>query len=900
VRQGYIKDAEDKLKNLSSVDLSLYKNQSEAQRVFQPFYQDGDITSDLVKTKSFQNQFQYADNLRRSKKVEDQARYWDMGVQYIQNGLDSLRIAKRGDGSIQKVDGRRYVDYIDPIKYLNEEAEKAKMIITRETSNGQYKLTRTNGDEAVPLFETWAKSVLSGNNQINDMFRVEGTVLFENKLKDYANKGMDVQAAKNELATEYLKSQASNYKTLYDNLSSYKAKIQSDITAKYAIATNEPTQEHYKELESLYLQRNNTDKLLPSYKKMYDAVSDASSKDYHDIFNSILNRGESFFAEHSRDSLIANWAKGRASNSSVQYDVDPGYKLNIELEKAVATMQNARAIAEERITHTVNGITYDRNGRIVTGAGGNGGTSGSGSAGENKLNQLNTPLATGLNVYGRDPVNAYNRFLSTKEQYLHGYMDTGLAFINQMSFTYASDKMPSVSADYLTALKEQMLTGKKILIKNDPLEQEHKKLQETGVIPKEIGFGEGPMRTYAAIKGYYTDIALQQMKNNSASPEVVQMLDQEERFAEKYNTLHKAEEDEISALKKDPELKGFFNGEKFMTKDEHLKSVFKTTDKNEYFSSLITEDDKRNPNYMVALSLAVDRRFNEETDTWNKKVELFKSKFGKLNISKQDEAYIAPSIRLEAGKKEDQTLAKKVAQVVLGGENFSEQSADKAGLQPVNIDQLTDDDGEKKQINNFLKRVRGDIGSALSAVEITKIGSDGNPTVKLQFDRSVLDSYTKGDDHLISNATANALGDHGIEIAVKDQSLLRALGIDMKFTPATLDFIQLNKNKGVVQASQVLKKAGFDYTIQKDYSGQNLLIKMTYPEFVNGSFKPTSFFRTIPVQGADFDNIRDDLFKTAFKIYGGNHEAYKLYNQQHPQITLKDLQDQAAKYNSKN
>jgi hypothetical protein len=862
----------------------------------------------MVKTKGFQSQLQYADGLRKSKRQEDQARYWDMGMQYVVNGLESLRDAKRGDGSIQKVEGRRYVDYVDAVKYLNAEAEKGGLKITRETSNGEYKLTRINGDGAVPLFTTWATSLLSGNNQLNDVFRVEGSVLFENKVKVYVNNGMDPATARSTLATDYLKGQADNYKTLYDNLSSSRDKLQAKIDRKQQEAKETPSMELYNELKEMYQQLDNADEQLPSYQKMMDWIKDPTSKEYADHFNSIVNNGEGFFAGYSRSNLIANWAKGRASNSSVQYDIDPAKKLNLELEKAVSQMQNARLIAEERITHTVDGIRYDRNGRVVNvdgtvdGSSGSGGSSGGGTAADRRLNVLNTPHETGLNVYGRDPVEAYNRFVSTKGEYLHGYMDTGLSFINQMGFKYGSSDSPGVSAEYLSELKEQMLTGKYTNNKSS-LKEEHQRLQKAGLIPENLSFGEGPMRTYAAIKGFYTDMALKQMKNHTASPEIVQMLDQEERFADKYRTLQKAEDVEIAALKKDPQLKDFFvDGDKFMTKEEYLKSKFKTADKDEYISDYMKKNaDKMMPARFAAIEIGIEQeKFDDEEKLWNSKVAMFKEKFGKLNITKQDEAYISPTVRLNAGKESDVTLAKAIAEKALGPQNFTEQKATKSGLAPLNIEQLTQDDGKQEEVLSFLKRVRGDIGSALSGVDVTKIGSQGNASVRLQFSRSVLDSYTKGTEHLISNETANALGNHGIEIEIKDPSLLRSLGIDLKFTPSTLDVIELSKDKGVVRGSQVLKSAGFDYSIQKDYSGQNLLIKMNYPKFVNGNTSPEVYTRTIPIQGADFDAIREDLFRTAFRIYDGNYEAARTYRQQKPQLTAQDFQKLADQHARKN
>jgi hypothetical protein len=71
------------LKRVASLDLSLDQNVTQAQQVFQPFYQDKNLMKDIAWTKNTKGQLNSAEALRTSSEEDNRARYWTTGVDAI-------------------------------------------------------------------------------------------------------------------------------------------------------------------------------------------------------------------------------------------------------------------------------------------------------------------------------------------------------------------------------------------------------------------------------------------------------------------------------------------------------------------------------------------------------------------------------------------------------------------------------------------------------------------------------------------------------------------------------------------------------------------------------------------------------------------------------------------------
>lgn len=907
VRQKYLADAQDKLKNLPSVDLSLQKNQIAAQQVFQPFVSDTDIISDMTKTRQLQGQIQFAENLRSSHKLEDQAQYWDTGVRYLQNGMNALHNAKRGDGSIQQLKDRNYVPYVDPVKYLDEAAKNDGLKIERETSTGQYKLTRINGDEAVPLFKTWALSHLSGNQQINDMFRVQGTTMYEEGVRSLTDRGMDEKTARSTLAENYLGDQLARYKSSMDGFRASADQLKKDALTARTLLADQPSQENLLLYKEKLEQLDQASKSATQYESLYNSLSNKQGKQYQDYYNSIVNNGEGFFAEHSRQNFIDNWAIGRASNSSVKYDLDPGFKLEEEMKKEMEILQFQKAMTDERVSHVVNGVAYDMNGRPLEGVGTQGQSSS--TAAQTKQQDMDNPLYVGLNVYGSKGVSAYNRFVAAKESALNDYVDNGLNFIQGMSHNYGGDNVQTISNRFLQELKQQMTSG---TVSGDPLiKQEYDKLQNAGVIPKGQAFGAHPSETYHSIKNYFSDILTQQVKTGQADPSMMGLATREERIEKQYGNLKHIEDTELAEIKRDPKFKDIIKDGRILDFGQYMNSKgIDLSDKaldRQYDDYVDASNRVTDPITATTPHLESREKYKQSyikevnhkfSDQYNNRINDFKTAFGRTSYAKDENAYIAPTIRFNTDRKGSEDRAQKIAQIAMSDDNFTEQNIDKNGITPVNIDQLVSQGADRKEVAGFLEFAQKNVADMISGVEVSKIGTNGNPMVRLIFDKQALDEYRNKKTGFFSDDTAKALG-KGVEIELKNPRALDSQGLDLDFTPSSLDMLDLTLN-GSARAPEILQKAGFDYTVEPSFDKKNLLVNFRFKRFDKGNLVPATYNRVIPTAGISLSEVENNLYSSAMDIYSGNNRAAIEYFRKNPQISTDQIKALEKQYNFSN
>src|SRR5690606_35067623 len=122
IREQYIHSAQQKLKDISSVDLSRPENIAEAKKVFAPFWEDKDLAADAARTKIMNDAIQRGYDFLNSADEKERNKFWMTGIEYVQNGLKELSGANRGDGSIQRVTPRRYIPAYDVMGFLKERA----------------------------------------------------------------------------------------------------------------------------------------------------------------------------------------------------------------------------------------------------------------------------------------------------------------------------------------------------------------------------------------------------------------------------------------------------------------------------------------------------------------------------------------------------------------------------------------------------------------------------------------------------------------------------------------------------------------------------------------------------------------------------------------------------------
>lgn len=863
VRDKYLQQSEDQLKELSQSDLSLPQNQQMAQKVFAPFWEDKDLVADYAKTRQVIAEQQRAESLLKSNDPKVREQFWQTGLDYVNLSAQQLQNTRRGDGSIQKVKVNSFVPYYNVDKYLQEEAKNEGLKIVRESANGPYKIIRENGDDTAPLYREWAMRKLANNPQVSDVFRVQGTVDYYNKLNSFQRLGLPEAVAKDMLAKDYINEQLSFYKSQVDDIekakADYKATLDAQITEnKKKLQEGTLTEADMAKLTAMQGSYKQFDDSLTKNKEEVGKYSDPENKDYKDIYNSIIDNGEEFYSENRRNAFVNNFARYKALNSSTKYEIDPSYKLSTELQTEYMKLQQQMAMFNAKQESTNN--TNNSGTRI-------------GSSSTGKVNELDTPIPVGLNVKGKDEVSAFDRLVSNEKNLLDQYVNSGLSLINS--------RMSEIDPAYLDYIKQSLTTGK--FTPSRELEQEHKRLQDRGIIPPNLSLGTAPSDVYNYLYNYTVKQLKADAGANKLDPSILSALVQREDAATKYYKLRDTRNKVVNIFKTDPVIGEIFNEqgnrisfEGFLAKQGLPESV------DAYINTNLGKKTKRvavDPGFSGAVDIIplTKEELAKEYETMIGNVKagydkLYKKAENKVSNAlksyiDQEGAYIGPSVRLSTDRKEDQEQAQTIAYKVMSEENLAKQVVTKDGRLPVNISQLEEVGADREQLAKIIQATKSNVGNLIDGVVISKIGLRGKPTVKVLYNREEVRKYLGENDFKnIDSETLDAMSD-GLEFEVEGSTVNE---FNQEFVSQGADY--LNMEKGVVKAPAVLSEiTGFDYNIKRDQFGNQYIVNFTYVEpDKNGNLitKQAEPMR-VPLQ-TSVSEIQNKINSRIIDMYRGN------------------------------
>jgi hypothetical protein len=182
-RQEAFKKLQGALKSVSNVDLSNPTNIMRAQSLIDPISQDQDMAYDMAVTRFHQAQKQKMEQYKNSTDPKMRAMYSDYSKMDIAFAEDDLRNAKRGDGSLQKVQPREFVPFEDTMEYLRKAAKEQGLEISQATPDGKgYIIKRVNGAGVAPIFSEWAKATMG--TRFDRQFQVMGRVAAESSIRN--------------------------------------------------------------------------------------------------------------------------------------------------------------------------------------------------------------------------------------------------------------------------------------------------------------------------------------------------------------------------------------------------------------------------------------------------------------------------------------------------------------------------------------------------------------------------------------------------------------------------------------------------------------------------------------------------------------------------------------------
>jgi len=182
------------LKRVASLDLSLDQNVTQAQQVFQPFYQDGNLMKDIAWTKNTKGQLNAAESMRSSSEEDKRSQYWRTGVDAINYRMQEFK--ETPYDQIQSIGNVKYTPYVDVMKKAEEVTKEYGDRVTPSFKGGKWIVKTTNGEQLIEPLSKVLNLRLGSDPFIKDMYQTQSYVQRKNYVASEAgNFGGDAEAA---------------------------------------------------------------------------------------------------------------------------------------------------------------------------------------------------------------------------------------------------------------------------------------------------------------------------------------------------------------------------------------------------------------------------------------------------------------------------------------------------------------------------------------------------------------------------------------------------------------------------------------------------------------------------------------------------------------------------------
>lgn len=343
-RKEVFKKVQSSLKDISNLDLSNPANISIANSIVDPITQDKELGRDMALTKYYGNEIAKYNALKASDDPKQRALASDYSLAYINYGINELKNAKRGDGSILNAQPKNFVPFEDVMGFLNERVKDLKLEIVQDKSKGFYMVKQTNGPGTEIPFAQFAKSQMELDGRFNDQLRVMGFMNAENDIKEE----METSKVSRDQALQNIARKLEQPVIEEAKKAEVQTKLGlSDVLEKIEIFDRE----HPNGVPVLQQAYYND---LLKQKQELEKTAGNATKDLTDLTNGrfeyIAQNMHNIYKNNAINKIALDWGKNYATTTAKfeveQDDVQMNlYKLKVDTNLAYAKMNQERELA---------------------------------------------------------------------------------------------------------------------------------------------------------------------------------------------------------------------------------------------------------------------------------------------------------------------------------------------------------------------------------------------------------------------------------------------------------------------------------------------------------------------------------------------------------------------------
>jgi hypothetical protein len=343
-RKQVFKKIQSSLKDISNLDLSNPANISIANSIVDPITQDKELGRDMALTKFYNREIGKYNALKASDDPKKRALANDYSMAYMNYGINELKNAKRGDGSILNAQPKNFVPFEDVTGFLEQRVKDLKLEIVQDKVHGFYKVKETNGVDAGIPFALWAKNALESDGRFNEQLRVMGFVNAENDIRQEMETGKISRDQALQMVAKKLE------KPVTEEVK--KTEMQSNLSLADVKEKIELFDREYPNGVPA-LKKTYYDDLMRQ-KTQLEKTAGNASKDFSDVtkggYEYIAQNMHNIYKNNALNKIALDWGKNHAKvTAKVEIDQDDVamnlYKIKVDTSLAYAKMNQDKELA---------------------------------------------------------------------------------------------------------------------------------------------------------------------------------------------------------------------------------------------------------------------------------------------------------------------------------------------------------------------------------------------------------------------------------------------------------------------------------------------------------------------------------------------------------------------------
>jgi hypothetical protein len=343
-RKQVFKKIQSSLKDISNLDLSNPANISIANSIVDPITQDKELGRDMALTKFYNREIGKYNALKASDDPKKRALANDYSMAYMNYGINELKNAKRGDGSILNAQPKNFVPFEDVTGFLEQRVKDLKLEIVQDKVHGFYKVKETNGVGAGVPFALWAKNALESDGRFNEQLRVMGFVNAENDIRQEMETGKISRDQALQMVAKKLE------KPVTEEVK--KTEMQSNLSLADVKEKIELFDREYPNGVPA-LKKTYYDDLMRQ-KTQLEKTAGNASKDFSDVtkggYEYIAQNMHNIYKNNALNKIALDWGKNHANvTAKVEIDQDDVamnlYKIKVDTSLAYAKMNQDKELA---------------------------------------------------------------------------------------------------------------------------------------------------------------------------------------------------------------------------------------------------------------------------------------------------------------------------------------------------------------------------------------------------------------------------------------------------------------------------------------------------------------------------------------------------------------------------